>query len=175
MTAELFDSRAGDAVFSRCGRYRYRLTRFLGGAGSGRVVFVMLNPSTADGDHDDPTIRRCVGFAKSWGLARLDVVNLFAWRATNPRALAVPADPIGPDNDRELVEAFTSPGLASRVICAWGQSTARVVERQPAVIAMIRDCGVEPEAFGLTRAGTPGHPLYTLRTAAPVTLRSLGL
>jgi hypothetical protein len=73
----------GDAVFSADGRYRYRLTRDLGGKTT--VTFIMLNPSTADANLDDPTIRRCKGFAKDWGYGRLIIVNLFAFRATDPR------------------------------------------------------------------------------------------
>lgn len=82
-------SAQGEATFSGCGRYRYRLTRELNGAlfaGSGRAItFIMLNPSTADANADDPTIRRCKGFARGWGYGRLIIVNLFAFRATDPR------------------------------------------------------------------------------------------
>lgn len=139
----------GDAVFSGCGRYRYRLTRELGGKLT--LTVVMLNPSTADGSKDDPTIRRCKGFAKDWGYGRLVIVNLYAFRATDPREMwrmahadrGRPHLPlgniIGEDNDSAIVratmEARVSPsnhaGMSVHlgdpgvqpgiVLCAWGR------------------------------------------------------
>ena len=104
------------ATISACTKYRYSLRRTW--QEGGRVVcFIMLNPSTADADIDDPTIRRCVGFGKSWGYDALEVVNLFAWRETEPKFLITPSDPIGPDNDGAILEAS---GRAELVVCAWG-------------------------------------------------------
>ena len=100
----------GGATFSRDRRYRYRLWRRWDRSRA-VVAFVMLNPSTADAMHDDPTIRRCVGFARAWGFGGVDVVNLFALRATDTRALRKAADPIGPANDRHLRRAVRSAGL----------------------------------------------------------------
>ena len=94
-----------DAVISDCGKYRYRLTRKWG---YGRPCgFIMLNPSTADALHDDPTIRRCVGFAKAWGCGALIVVNLFAVRATSPREMMRADDPVGPENKEHVQRAAT--------------------------------------------------------------------
>src|SRR5437588_2477108 len=101
MTTDLLEPACsrGSAVFSPDGRYRYLLTRRLGR--SRRVAtFIMLNPSTADAINNDPTIRKCVGFARRWGCGLLQVVNLFALRATEPRVLRAAADPVGPENSR---------------------------------------------------------------------------
>src|SRR5438128_11131670 len=106
----------GGATFSRDRRYRYRLWRRWDRSRA-VVAFVMLSPSTADAMHDDPTIRRCVGFARAWGCGGVDVVNLFALRATDPRALRKAADPIGPANERHLRRAVRAAGL---VVLAWG-------------------------------------------------------
>jgi hypothetical protein len=91
-----FDGVERSAAVSRCGRCRWWLRRTDPRGGSGRVVaFLMLNPSTADAQRDDPTIRRCLGFARAWGYSVLEVRNLFAWRATDPRELLTAADPVG--------------------------------------------------------------------------------
>ncbi len=102
-TAKGVYSRTG-ADFDGTGAYRYSLWREWD---SRRpiVAFVMLNPSTADAAKDDPTIRRCASFARSWGYGSLEVVNLFAYRASEPKRLRQTPDPIGPANDDYLVDA----------------------------------------------------------------------
>lgn len=133
MSADPYISKG--AAISPCGRYRYLLWRewrgthdrknwrwqgFKDGAGADvgepkSCLFVMLNPSTADGDRDDPTIRRCVAFAKAWKFERLEVVNLFAFRATNPRdllALDHDADPVGFSNKEHVEAAVERAGLS---------------------------------------------------------------
>ena len=99
------------------GHYRYMLGRQWGAPPF--LLWMMLNPSTADATEDDPTIRRCSGFAKHWGFGGLVVVNLFAFRATNPADLRAAEQPIGPENDRHLVNAARS---CPRVVAAWGAS-----------------------------------------------------
>lgn len=173
------------ATISPCGKYRYRLWRewrgthdpknwkWLGandGAGEPighpkACVFVMLNPSTADGTQDDPTIRRCVGFAKSLKFERLEVVNLFAYRATKPSALLSlndSDDPVGPGN----LDAFESALLdAGIVICAWGAHGSHLGQDQTA----IGWCKPhETFALGVTKEGHPRHPLYMPSAALPV-------
>lgn len=118
--ATVGDSRG--ALISECGLYRYRLWRRWG-IGP-HATWIMLNPSTADADLDDPTIRRCIGFARAWGFSAIEVVNLFALRATNPRELGRSADPIGPDNDRHLSEAGRAAELR---IAAWGHRPLGIV------------------------------------------------
>jgi hypothetical protein len=101
------------ATFDTTRRYRYRLIHDWTGSPE-RVAFIMLNPSTADERTLDPTIRRCIGFAKAWGFGGIDVVNLFAWRTTDPAALARVADPIGPRNDGMIAAALRQSAVASR-------------------------------------------------------------
>ena len=107
---------AGGAVLSPCGVYRYLLTRRLG-RGAKVATFIMLNPSRADAEKDDATIRKCMGFASRWDCARLQVVNLFALRAADPAALRGVDDPVGPENTawlgRAIEEARKGP-----VVCA---------------------------------------------------------
>jgi hypothetical protein len=151
---------AVSAVFSACGTWRYELHRELPG-GNGTLNFVMLNPSTADAVRDDPTIRRCIGFARAWGFAHLVVTNLFALRTPEPRRLALASDPVGPENDRHLVERARG---ADRVICAWGIH-GRLAGRDAHVVTLLD--GVRLEHLGLTRAGQPRHPLYLKGNVLP--------
>ena len=125
------------AVISECGRYRYTLQRDgVVNASNGTVVFCMLNPSTADASIDDPTIRRCRGFAERWGCAGLMVVNLYGLRATDPRELqrVSRADAIGPDNDEWLGKVAAA---ARDVVCAWGAGAA-----QDRVTEVVRILGI---------------------------------
>jgi hypothetical protein len=121
MTAStLFDSQPGWADLSPCGTYRYLLGRRVGD-GQRAALFVMLNPSTADASDDDPTIRRCRRFARREGCGLLEVVNLFAYRATDPVALRLAEDPVGPANDHFISKAVERAAL---VVVAWASSTA---------------------------------------------------
>ena len=141
------------AVLSADGVYRYRLDREW--IGEGRAAWVMLNPSTADAELDDPTIRRCIGFSKAWGLGALTVVNVFALRSTDPKALRGHADPVGPANDDYLRAAIDG---ASIVIAAWGQSWPKpFAERVGRVGQMLSG---KAHHLGLTASGQPMHPLY---------------
>ncbi len=138
--------------------YRYRLWRSWGSR-EHRCVFVGLNPSTADEQRDDPTIRKCVGFAKRWGFGAIDMVNLFAWRSTDPTGLLTAPMPVGADNDAFLREAFDG---AHRIVWAWGRHTARVREMvrrrtRDAWFSARRDC--ETGTLGLAQDGSPRHPL----------------
>lgn len=144
--------------FSSCRKYRYTLWReWLGG--DGYAMFIGLNPSTADETRDDPTIRRCIGFAQSWGYRSLLMTNLFAFRATYPADMMAAADPIGPENDSWL---RTSAADAGVVVAAWGTlGTHR--GRDAAVRAMLRNLRV----LRLTKDGHPQHPLYLPKTLTP--------
>lgn len=146
------------ASFSECRTYRYTLTRQWG---EGRpVVFIGLNPSTADESADDPTIRRCVGYATGWGYKGLVMVNLFAYRATDPKIMAQAHDPIGPANDT-ILEATCAE--AALVVAAWGVGGS-LQRRDARVKAMISDLHV----LRLTKDGHPGHPLYLPKCLVPV-------
>lgn len=154
------------AWFSDCGRYRYTLhRRFL--VGDGTVAFVMLNPSTADATEDDPTVRRCTGYAMAWGFDHLVVLNLFALRSTDPSILHDADDPIGPENDRAFRD--TLPGCRS-VVCAWGNH-GTLHGRNRAAVEMIIEAGHAPTALTVTRSGQPQHPLYLAKTLRPVEYR----
>jgi len=141
-----------NAVISPCGRYRYRLSRSWEPQRL-PLVWIMLNPSTADAEIDDPTIRRCIAFSKREGAGGLEVLNLFALRATNPSALRSADDPIGPDNDQWIREVLHPH---SRCVCAWGAFPAW--DRVAAVMDLAR--GINFLCLGRTAAGHPKHPLY---------------
>ena len=143
-------------MFDDSGRYRYQLGRRWA-AGGPVVAFVMLNPSTADAERDDPTIRRCAGFARRWGFAAMTVVNLFALRATDPARLRRARDPVGPANDGHIAAAAAG---ADAVVLAWG-AHGDLRGRDRDVLALL--AGVRPACLGVTRGGQPRHPLYLPR------------
>jgi hypothetical protein len=146
--------------------YRYRLERHWSG-GTGLCGFIMLNPSTADERSDDPTIRRCIGFAKGWGYSGLIVGNLFALRATCPAALLAAGDPVGGEaNAQALVDLIDEAGL---ILCAWGHFSA-VGDHGREAIALVRERGRVPHCLGLTKHGAPRHPLYLPASTQPVAL-----
>lgn len=142
------------AIISECGQYRYQLSRKTKCPlrWVKRCLFIMLNPSTADAEKDDPTIRRCLYFAGRAGCTDLTVVNLFALRSTDPSTLASHVDPQGPENMKHIVEAFESHEL---VIAAWGAhpmakcSLAKEIAKLDGVFCL-----------GKTKDGSPRHPLY---------------
>jgi len=151
----LTDADRGGAVISPCGLYRYRLTRTWDRE-LRPAAFVMLNPSTADATVDDPTIRRCVGFAKREGCGGIVVVNLFALRSTDPAGLLAAADPVGPDNDRHIREAAEQ---CHPVIAAWGAHGDHDL-RNLHVRDMLGEISVGVMCLGTTKGGHPRHPLY---------------
>lgn len=143
--------RARGAVFSRDRHYRYALWRRWD-PGRPWVLFIGLNPSTADAERDDPTIRRCIGFAREWQAGGVLVGNLFAWRSTDPRGLARAMDPRGPANRRWLARLARGAG---QIIACWGNpgqdnAEARWVARRFSDL----------EVLALNRGGAPRHPLY---------------
>ncbi len=149
------------ARFSADGRYRYRLWRRWDRA-LPVVAFCLLNPSTADARRDDPTIRRCIGFARTWGFGGVEVVNLFALRATDPRQLRRAQDPVGPRNDRAIRSAARR---AAVVVLGWG---AHPVARRRAGVAALRLGGARLVTLGRTRGGAPRHPLYLRADTRPI-------
>lgn len=152
------------ARLSDCGAYRYELGRRWARGPS--VLFIMLNPSTADATQDDPTIRRCIGFAKSWQMGALGVVNLFALRATDPAALRTAPDPVGPLNDDAIHDAIVSSRV---VVAAWG-AHAMAAERAAVVAEMAANASRPLCCLGTTKAGHPRHPLYLRRDATLIRL-----
>jgi len=152
------------AILSPCGLYRYSLSR-VWDERLPLVCWVMLNPSTADADRDDPTIRRCVGFARDWGAGGIVVTNLFAFRATDPRELFRAKGPVGPDNDRHIAES--SGGR--RTLAAWG-AHGGYLGRDLEVLRLLGALGCRVECLGLTKKGLPRHPLYVSGQAQPAPL-----
>ena len=144
-----------DAVFDARGRYRYSLTRRWEG-GRGRVAMILLNPSTADARRDDPTLRRCIGFARGWGFQTLEVVNLFAFRTPHPARLRQARFPIGPENDAHLLRAV---GEAERVVLAWGVH-GNWRGRDAQVLALLGAVRNDWVCLGRTRDGLPRHVLF---------------
>jgi hypothetical protein len=140
------------AALSEDGRYRYELTRRWHPTNPTMAV-IMLNPSTADGHEDDPTIRRCVGFAKGFGCGALVVVNLYGLRATTPSVLWAVDDPVGPDNDGYIAGAMAGAAVA---VAAWGASGER--ERVERVLELT--AGTQLWSWGSNKDGSPKHPLY---------------
>lgn len=150
------------AVFSRCKRYRYQLTRRWDREAPERhVVFIGLNPSTADHQVDDPTIRRCMGFTRNWGYNTLTVINLFAYRTPYPVELKKSADPIGPQNSRHLGRVIRSADL---VIACWGRHGGWQEQDQ----RLLRRFGDRLYCLAENNDGSPAHPLYQKSTVQPL-------
>jgi hypothetical protein len=141
------------AIISDDGRYRYLLTREWT-QGAPKLTFVMLNPSTADAREDDPTIRRCIGFAKREGFGGIRVVNLYAFRATDPKIMLREIDPVGPANDTHITGAC----LDRHVIAAWGANAAP--HRVKEVLRILDRARARLFSLGVTSSGAPRHPLY---------------
>lgn len=166
---------AGRAAFygetGKGGPYRYTLSRSWE-SGRGTVNVVMLNPSVATHEVDDPTIRRCTELARAWGYRRLVVTNLFAYRATEPAALRLAPDPIGPENDWHLRNSAWQD--AEAVVVAWG-AHGSYLGRARSVVAMLtggpRAVGA-PRCLGVTKGGQPRHPLY-VASGTPLQLYSI--
>lgn len=145
------------AQISPCGQYRYTLTRgpLTPYPDRGTALFCMLNPSTADATTDDPTIRRCRGFADRWGCNGIAVVNLYALRSKDPRALWEHGDPVGAENDYWLRQLARECG---GVVCAWGTNARQ--DRVRMAVDTFRSVGANLLCLGTTKAGHPRHPLY---------------
>jgi hypothetical protein len=153
------------ATISPCGTYRYVLTRRW--ASGDRVVnWILLNPSTADGATDDPTVRYVDDFSRRWGFDALVITNLYALRSTDPEKILIAKDPIGPDNDRHLIDCAQSSDL---VVCGWGNfgtfdGRGRTIRR------LLADAGVPLYCLGTNDNGEPSHPLYLPATRRPTVM-----
>lgn len=147
------------AVFSRCGKYRYRLDRKWDDS-LPPLAFGMLNPSTADHERNDATIERCERRAKALGFGSLIVWNLFAFRATDPKALRNESDPIGPYNDGFILEALhETKSRSGKVVVGWG-AHGQYLERYETITDVARSLNISLYCLGMTNAGQPRHPLY---------------
>jgi hypothetical protein len=146
--------------------YRYELGReWSVHEGKPHLAVIGLNPSTATAELDDPTIRRCMRFARDNGFGGLLMLNLFAFRSTDPAGLTSPGvEPIGPDNDREILAAAREAGM---VLAAWG-CHGHLLGRGAAVRELLAAAGIPLHVLRLTKDGYPGHPLYLPAALKPV-------
>lgn len=149
------------AAFSECRNYRYALWRTWD-ATKPTVMFVGLNPSTADEITDDPTLTRCINFAKSWDYGGVCMANLFAFRATEPRAMKVARDPIGSENNEWLLRLSKDAAL---VVAAWGNDGS-FLGRSRQVITLLPDM----HCLKMNKSGEPAHPLYQPASLKPIVL-----
>jgi hypothetical protein len=143
------------AVISQDNKYRYQLSRIWDNE-KPTVLFIMLNPSTADADADDPTIRRVVNFAKSWGYGGVFVGNLYAFRSTDPKALKHTEDPVGEENISHVQSLI---GLTDKVVYAWGNN-----QREPEWLCNLVET---PYCIDISKKGIPKHPLYLKNNLQP--------
>mgnify|MGYP003965565273 FL=1 len=140
-----------NATFSDCRKYRYALSRTWNGKKK-TILFIGLNPSTANEKIDDPTIRRCINYAQNWGYGSLLMVNLFAYRATMPSELKNAKNPIGNDNDLHILELSKKADLA---VAAWGNE-GFLLNRDKVVKKLLPNL----MCLKINKSGQPAHPLY---------------
>jgi hypothetical protein len=154
------------AIFSPCRTWRYALERIWWPMDKHVVAFIGLNPSTADETQDDPTVRRCLGYAKKWGYGSMVMLNIFAFRATDPRVMKAAADPMGPDNNAWIT---TVANRADLVVAAWGNDGV-YRGRSREVVDLLHQAGIELMCLRLTKQGEPWHPLYLPKNLQPIHL-----
>jgi len=144
----------------------YRYTLFRNWEMKPYITWVMLNPSTADALKDDATIRKCIAFSKLWGYGGIAVVNLFAFRSTDPKKLSRVKDPVGPKNDEYIRTTCWSYQTA---VVAWGRNGDRFPKRVESVLLTVKESGTNIMHLGKTTTGQPKHPLYlSLKTPLQV-------
>ena len=147
------------ARFSDCRAYRYTLHRIWNEA-KPYCMFVGLNPSTADEVQNDPTVRRCIGYAIDWGFGGLVMTNIFAFRATDPNVMKAHREPVGPRNNYWLKKVSANAGLT---LCAWGNH-GHHLGRSAEVVRLLTD----PHCLKITGTGEPSHPLYLKKDLKPI-------
>lgn len=145
------------AVFSQCGTFRYRLWR-IWNPERPRVLWIMLNPSTADAANDDPTIRKCAAFAKKWGCGGIEVVNLYAFRTASPALLKASGYRLGVENLATLSAMLQPDGLRFAAVAAWGAHAQNSIAEWVRVEA--DRAGLPLHYLRLNKGGSPAHPLY---------------
>ncbi len=151
-----------DAIISADGLYRYALWR-VWDEQKRTILFICLNPSTADAVQDDPTLRRCMGFARAWGYGGVKLGNLFAYRATNPKELLAAADPVGPENNEWLK---TMAVASTMVIAAWG-NRGTLLNRSDQIAGLSRHLQ-NMKCLAVNKSGQPKHPLYVRGDIEPI-------
>jgi len=156
------------AVFSKCLKYRFRLWRIWDRTKKS-LLFLLLNPSKAGIKINDPTVTRCMQRARLLGFGGIEVCNLFAYRATNPRDMKQAPNPVGMNNNLHILYAARKCGM---VIAGWG-THGSFLRRDREVRMYLRKCGVEMFQLGLTKDGQPRHPLYVGYKVTPLALPHL--
>jgi hypothetical protein len=155
------------ALFSNDRIYRYTLwRRWNEGALPGYVMFIGLNPSTADEIIEDPTVRRCIGYTRDWGYSHFCMTNIFAFRATLPSVMKVQKDPVGSENDFHLQAVAKN---ADKIITTWG-THGKYMDRGRQVLELINNDLHKVFHLGLTKDGNPKHPLYLRRDIKPISI-----
>lgn len=149
------------ARISNCNKYRYELRR-IWDSSKPIVLFICLNPSTADHEIDDRTSFKCIEYSKSWGYGGLVIANLFAYRSTDPSELYNTDDPIGPENNKHIQRLSNE---AKQIICAWGDNGG-YMDRDIKVLSYLK----HPECLKKLKSGRPGHPLYLPANLKPIPL-----
>jgi hypothetical protein len=150
------------AVYSNCELYRYSLTRSWDNSAK-KVLFIMLNPSTATEIQNDPTVERCERRAKALGYGAFKVCNIFAYRSTDPKIMRLQKDPIGPENDKIIIK---SANWSNNIICAWGTNGSHL-NRGKKIEALLRVKNFTLTHLGLSKDGHPKHPLYISYKVSP--------
>lgn len=153
-----------DAKLSDCRKYRFALWR-IWDESKPQVMFIGLNPSTADETEDDPTLLRCMNYAKLWGFGGVCMANLFSYRATDPAVMLAANDPVGSENDQWLIQLSSTAGL---VIAAWG-NTGGHMGRSKKVKQLLPNL----HCLKINKSGEPAHPLYQKATLQPMPLETV--
>lgn len=143
------------AIIDETQKYRYLLWRIWDET-KPKIVFLMLNGSTADAETNDNTLNKCISYAKSWGFGKLEIVNLFSYRTALPAVLKKAPDPIGPLNEKYILESLKG---ANMVVVAWG-AHGNYKNQNKVVLKLLKSQNVTPFSLGYTKDGNPKHPLY---------------
>jgi hypothetical protein len=160
--------RLGNATFSDCGRYRYLLNRKW--AEGPACLFVGLNPSTANANENDATVRNCITLATTWGFSEMTIANLFAIRCRYPHILSTNRDPVGPENDRILTTAIRN---AQTAVAMWGNHGLNSYGLLPRRDEFALPLHNNWQCIGITKQGAPRHPLYAAKTSTLMPFRRL--
>ncbi|MCH9653297.1 MAG: DUF1643 domain-containing protein [Planctomycetes bacterium] len=160
------------ALFSKCEKYRYILTRnFLNSkrphSKPGVCNFIMLNPSTADAEKNDPTVARCCKYAQRWGYGALIVTNIFGYRATDPKEMKAQEDPVGKQNMKYIYKAASESDF---IVCAWGTHGGYQNQGRE-VVEMLEEMQGRMHCLEITKHGHPKHPLYCRGDLKPATFQ----
>ncbi|MDA7527499.1 DUF1643 domain-containing protein [Planctomicrobium sp.] len=158
------DGTVSKAIYTDCELYRYVLTRTWDGDGTNRAVFIGLNPSTATEYQNDPTVARCINYAKAWGHDSMTMLNAFAYRSTDPKGLKTIEDPVGEGNDRYILRECKK---GTRIILCWGTHAA-YLERGTKLLTKLNGLSQELTCLKITKAGHPSHPLYLRKDLLPI-------